>query len=287
MLDVLIDALIDTIKLIPFLFVTYIFMEWLEHRTGNKTKGIIKNAGKLGPLFGGILGALPQCGFSTAASNLYAGKVVSAGTLIAVFLSTSDEMLPIMFSQNVPVKKMFIIVFIKIVIGVLAGFMVDFIIRGKRKLKKIEISGIHQVCEHDNCHCEKGIFKSSVKHTLVTTFFVFVVVLLLNAFIYLIGEDAIAAVVMDRPILGPLICGLVGLIPNCAASVVITELYLQELISFGTMMAGLLAGAGVGILVLFRVNENIRNSIKITATVYGIGVVFGIVVDMITKIGII
>lgn len=280
MFDLFLDAVIDTIKLIPFLFVTYLFMEWLEHKTGTKTKGIIKSSGKFGPAIGGVLGALPQCGFSAAASSLYAGKVITAGTLIAIFLSTSDEMLPIMISERVPIGLVFGIIGIKVLIGASAGFIIDASSAGKsKKIEKIEV-GIGNVCRHDHCHCEKSFVKSSIKHTAVITAFIFVITIALNLLLYFIGEDALAMFILDRPFLGPVLAALVGLIPNCAASVAITQLFLGGVLSFGSMMAGLLSGSGVGLLVLFKANDNIKDNVKILAAIYLIGVICGIAINL-------
>jgi hypothetical protein len=281
MLDVLLDALVDTIKLVPFLFLTYLLMEWLEHKTSDRTRNAIRNAGMAGPVFGGILGVLPQCGFSTAASNLYAGRVITLGTLIAVFLSTSDEMLPIMISEKVPVSLLLLILGLKAAIGIASGLVVDFAVRHTGRVRKIQV-GINDMCRHDHCHCEKkNIVRSALKHTLVITAFIFAITLVLNLMIHYLGEEAIASFILKAPYLGPVIAGLVGLIPNCAASVVITQLYLGGLISFGSMMAGLLAGSGVGLMVLFKVNENRMDSVRVAALVYVIGVASGVLMDII------
>ena len=282
--DIILDALVDTAKLVPFLFVTYLLMEGLEHRTSKTTKAVIKNSGRVGPLLGGLLGAIPQCGFSAAASNLYAGRIITMGTLVAIYLSTSDEMLPIMISEKVPVSVILSILGLKIVIGMAAGFIIDAvasIVAGRsRQIDKIE-AGISHVCEHDHCHCEKSIVKSALKHTLVITVFVLIVSLALNAVLAAVGEETLASFILDRPFMGPVVTSLVGLIPNCAASVVITQLYLQGVLSFGSMMAGLLTGSGVGILVLCRVNDQWRDNAKIIALVYGIGVLCGIAINLI------
>lgn len=281
MTDIILDALIDTAKLIPFLLAAYLLMEWLEHKTGEKTKAIIRSSGKFGPVFGGLLGAIPQCGFSAAAANLYAGRVITAGTLIAIFLSTSDEMLPIMISEKAPARMIIAVLALKAVIGMIAGIIVDYVSgRKKRPIEKIE-TGISHVCKNGHCRCEEGIVKSAVKHTVTITAFVLVVSLAVNILLYYVGRDTIASFILDRPFLGPFLSSLVGLIPNCAASVVITQLFIEGVISFGSMMAGLLTGSGVGMLVLFRVNDQWRENVKIIAAVYIIGVVCGIALNLI------
>lgn len=272
MLHIIEHSLLDSLKLVPFLFLTYLAMEYLEHKTGAKVQKIIRKAGKWGPVAGGILGAAPQCGFSAAASNLYAGRVITLGTLIAVFLSTSDEMLPILISEKVEPALIFKILLIKVVIGIVAGFVIDLIVGRNREQ---EHSHIHEMCEQENCHCEEGILRSAVNHTLRITFFILLVTFLLNIVLHYGGEERIAGLLRDRPVIGPMIAGMVGLIPNCASSVVITQLYLQGAMSFGTMMAGLLVGAGVGVLILCRVNHDKKENLKIIGILYGIGVVAG------------
>ncbi|RZT00405.1 putative manganese transporter [Cuneatibacter caecimuris] len=274
MLHIIEETLLDSIKLIPFLFLTYLAMEYLEHKTSEKTEKMIKKAGKWGPLIGGTLGAVPQCGFSAAASNLYAGRVITLGTLISIYLSTSDEMLPILISEQAGLGLIGKILLLKIAIGMAAGFLIDLLITRKHIEEHYHI---HDICEKEHCHCEKGIFRSAVRHTLQITLFIMAVTFALNLVLSFGGEEALASVLLNRPVLGPVIAGAVGLIPNCAASVVITQLYLEGAMSFGTMMAGLLSGAGIGVLVLFRVNRNKKENIKIIALLYAIGVLGGIV----------
>ena len=278
MLDVIADTLLDSIKLLPFLFLTYLAMEYLEHRTSSKTKRLIKDSGKAGPFLGALLGAFPQCGFSAAASNLYAGRVITLGTLIAIYLSTSDEMIPVFISEQAGVGLILKVLIVKIVIGMVMGFIIDLLVRSFRKQGETEISiKIGGVCEHDHCHCEKSIVRSSLKHTL--TIFIVIISFILNTAIHFIGEDTLASLILDRPVIGPLIATLVGLIPNCAASVVLTPLYLGNVMSLGAMMGGLLAGAGVGILVLFKENRNVKENLKILGIMYTIGAVCGIIID--------
>ena len=286
-LEVLLDTGIDALKLLPFLFITYLIMEYIEHKTGEKTKNIIKKSGKWGPVFGAILGIFPQCGFSAAAANLYAGRVITLGTLIAIFLSTSDEMLPILISEAAPIDIILKILATKLVIGIIAGVVIDFVGQAfKKKKEKQEneeaVEEIGHMCEHEHCHCEKeGILKSSIKHTLNIFIFIIIISLVMNVAIYFIGEEKISNLILNMPVVGPLIAGIVGLIPNCASSVILTQLYLQNVISVGSMIGGLLVGSGIGILILFRVNENIKENMKITGMLYLIGVVSGIIIDFI------
>lgn len=277
MLDIILDTLLDSVKLIPFLFLTYLAMEFLEHKTGAKTQNMVKKAGKWGPLLGGMVGVLPQCGFSVAASNLYAGRVITLGTLFAIYLSTSDEMLPIFISERAPLKMILGILLIKMVIGIVVGFVIDFVFRVNHE----EHEHIHDLCEHDHCHCEQGILRSAINHTVQITLFIILISFALNLALYFVGEDVLAGFLMDNPFLGPILSGIVGLIPNCAASVVITQLFLQNVIGVGSMLAGLLVGTGVGLLVLFRVNHDKKENVKILGLLYLIGVLIGIVVELV------
>lgn len=279
MLEVIEDALIDSIKLLPFLFITYLLMEYIEHKTSEKAKEAIKKSGKFGPLYGSILGAFPQCGFSVAATNFYAARVITLGTLIAVYLSTSDEMLPIFISESVPLTTILIVIGIKIVIGMIAGFIIDFVLR--KRNKGVCEEQIVDLCEKEHCHCENGILKSSIKHTLNIFVFILLITLVINTLIYFIGEETLSNFILNKPIIGPIIAGLIGLIPNCASSVIITKMYLSNVINFATMMSGLLVGAGVGLVVLFKTNKGVKNNIKIMLLLYGIGVGVGILLELI------
>lgn len=279
MLDVIIDTLLDTVRLLPFLFLTYLLMEYLEHRAAEKMQAAVEKAGRLGPLPGGLLGIVPQCGFSAAAANLYAGRVITLGTLIAVFLSTSDEMLPILISQADVVGPGTIlkILALKAIIGMVAGFLVDLLVHPKKHGQE----HIHDICEHENCHCNEdgSIWKSAVIHTVQIAFFILVITFILNTVLFIFGEEALGKLLLNRPVAGELLAALVGLIPNCAASVVLTRLYLEGAMSFAACMSGLLTGAGIGSLVLFRVNRNKRENIRILLLLYGIGVAAGLFLE--------
>ena len=280
-LDILKDTIVDAVKILPFLLIAYLIMEYIEHKTTNKTREAIKKSGKFGPLIGGILGAVPQCGFSVTATNFYAGRIITLGTLFSVYLSTSDEMLPIMLSRGVPGPLILKILGIKIVIGIVIGFLIDIFIRFFKKNKN-EDNNIENICKHEHCHCEEGIFKSAIKHTLNIFVYIFVLSLILNIAIELIGTEKLEALISNKPILGSLIAGLIGLIPNCASSVVLTECYLSGILNLGMMIGGLLINAGVGLLVLFRVNKNQKENIGITLVLYVIGVIAAIALQKLT-----
>ena len=273
MKEIILDTLIDSLKLVPFLLITFILIEIIEHKINNKK--IITSSGKLGPLFGSLLGIFPQCGFGAAITNLYVTRIVTLGTLISVYLSTSDEMLPIMLSNNVEIGIIIKILLIKVFIGMFSGFIIDLLLRKKEKIE------IKELCEHDHCHCEHSIFLSSLKHTLNITIFIIIISFLLNLGFEYLGEETIEKLFLKNNIFSSFISSLIGLIPNCGASVAITELYLNNTISFGSCMAGLLTGSGVAILILFKTNKDIKENFKILFIVYGIGVISGIIIDLI------
>lgn len=283
MQEILLDCVMDTARLLPFLFLTYLLMEYIEHKTSDKTRLMIRKTGKWGPLFGGLIGVLPQCGFSAAAAGFYSGRVITVGTLLAVFLSTSDEMLPILLSSQVPLPLILRIVAGKAVIGIIAGFVIDILFR-KFNQRKIGAS-IHDLCQDERCHCEESIVKSALWHTVNIALFIFAVTFLLNLVIGLIGEENLEGLILNQPIVSEILAGLIGLIPNCAASVVITTLYMKGAMSIGAMMGGLLVGAGVGVLVLFRTNRNRKENMEITGLLYVTGVLGGIIIDLCPIIG--
>lgn len=276
-LEVLQDTAIDTLKLLPFLFITYLIMEYIEHKTSNKIRETIKKSGRFGPLFGAVVGIFPQCGFSVSATNLYAARVISLGTLISVYLATSDEMLPILLTESVPIATILTILGIKLFLGIVAGFIIDFV---ANVIKKEEEEKIEEICEHEHCHCDKGIFSSALKHTINIAIFIFVITLILNGIIKFIGEDKISHFISNNVILGPVIAGLIGLIPNCASSVILTELFIEKVISMPILISGVAVNAGVGLLVLFKANKNVKENISIVGLLYGIGVIAGIILEL-------
>lgn len=284
--EVFLHGLLDTLKLTLFLFAAYLLMEFLEHKASGKTSGFLKKSGKLGPLVGGALGVIPQCGFSSVSANLFCGKVISLGTLIAVFLSTSDEMLPILLSDigdGLSVGKVLFILGYKLAVGVAIGFLVDFIIK-LASLGHSHDDGhghIHEICEAEGCNCEGGIFRSAIKHTLITSIFILVITVAINAVLFFLGEEKLSMLLPDIPVVSHLICAVIGLIPNCASSVALTEFYTGGVVTLGEMLAGLFAGSGVGLLILFRVNKkNIKENLITLAILVVCGVVFGYLCDL-------
>ena len=275
MVDVILDTLLDGAKILPFLFLAYLLMELLERKAGEKSVRMVDRAGKAGPLIGSLLGVVPQCGFSAATANLYAGGVITRGTLIAVFLSTSDEMLPILIGERAGAALIAKILLAKFAIGLIVGMAIDAVMRERPHMH------IHELCEQADCGCEEeGIWKPAVKHTLQIFAFVLVVSFALNALMHFVGEEALEGFVLNRPVAGELLAALIGLIPNCAASVAITKIYLAGGMSAGAMLAGLLSGAGVGVLVLLRANRHLKDNIVSIGILYGSAVLFGLLAGM-------
>lgn len=275
------DGIIDTLKILPYLLITFIVIEFIEHKFTKKNKKILSENKKYGPIIGGILGALPQCGFSTMAANLFSAKIITMGTLIAIFLSTSDEMLPVMISEKTNITTLIKIIIFKIIIGIIIGYIIDLIYK-KHSNESNSNNSIKEICDHDHCSCNKnGIIFSSIKHTIKIGVFILIANVLINIIILKIGENSFTNILSNNNIFTYFISSIIGLIPNCAGSVIITKLYLSNLISIGTLLAGLLTGSGIGILLLFKSNKNMKENIQILTLIYIIGVITGIVVDLI------
>lgn len=274
MLEVIQDTLLDTIKLLPFLFVAFLIIEFIEHKLSNKQENIISKSGKLGPIVGALLGAVPQCGFSVLATNLYVTRIISLGSLISIYLSTSDELIPLMISHNAPLTKILSIVSIKVIIGIISGFLIDLFIRKTTKSDFV-------LCEDEDCDCDHSIIKSSLIHTLKIAFFILIITFLINMLFHFVDLSFLESALKNNKILTPFIASLIGLIPNCASSVMISELYLNNLISLGTTLSGLLTGSGVAIMVLVRKNKNISENLFIIGLIYIIGVIWGLLFNFI------
>lgn len=277
MLDCLLDALLDTLKLLPYLLVTFLILEFIEHKLSKKSEKVLSKNKKYGVVLGGLLGGLPQCGFSAMASSLFSSHIITMGTVIAIFLSTSDEMLPIMLGEQVDVFFIIKIIGFKVLVGIIIGLIVDLIFK-----RKEDNNTIKEVCEHDHCHCKNdGVIKSSIIHTLKIGVFILIANVIISLIIFYVGEDNIKEILLNKNIFTYFISSLIGLIPNCAPSVILTELYLSQMITIGTLLSGLLTGSGLGILLLFKSNKNIKENITVLSIIYLVGVVVGIIVDMI------
>lgn len=277
MLDVLLDTLADALKTLPFLFGAYLIIEFIEHRAADKFAAWLGKFGKAGSVVGALLGIVPQCGFSVAAANLYSNRMITAGTLIAVFISTSDEAIPVLLASPQSAGKILPLIGAKLVLAAAAGLVIDF--TGVLKANKQDEEAVVELHSHCDTEGEGGILKSAMRHTLETFVFLIIVMLALNAAIALIGEAALESFLMNGTLFQPILAGLVGLIPNCAASVVLSQLYAEGAISFGSAVAGLSAGAGVGLLVLFRTDLDKSECIRIAIMLFAISVLTGMVLQ--------
>lgn len=271
MLDCFLDGLIDTLRVFPFLLVSFYIIELLEHKINSNKK--LEHSGKYGPILGSILGVIPQCGIASIATNLYVTGIITLGTLISVFLSTSDEMIPILLSEKVSIKLILIILGIKLLVGLVSGFLIDLIHPKK-------ITTHYEVCKEEHCHCEEHKFISAFKHTINISLFILVINILLNIVFNHGLNDYLSSLLLKDSIFSPLITSLIGLIPNCASSIVITKLYLASSISFSSMIAGLLTNSGIALVILFKTNKNIKENIHIIILTYLIGVFIGILLNI-------
>ncbi len=280
MKEILLDTILDSLKLIPFLFVAFLIIELIEHKLTDKNKNILIKSKKIGPILGSLLGAVPQCGFSVMATNLYVTRIITLGTLISIYLSTSDEMLIVMLSENIDISIIIKIILIKIIFGIIYGLIIDKIAINK-KTKEEEN---YEICNDEHCDCKHGIVLSSIKHTIHITLFIFIITLILNTIFNYVGEDYLSKIFLTNTIFGTFITSLIGLIPNCASSVILTELYINNSISIGALIGGLLTSSGTSLLVLFKNNKNIKENLKIVLLLYSLGVISGIIIELITLI---
>ena len=277
MKEVITETLIDSVKLLPFLFITFLVIELFEHKLSKKSKNAITNSGKFGPFIGSFLGLIPQCGFSVAVTNLYATRIITLGTLISIYLSTSDEMIPILIAEQAPIELLIKIIILKFIIGFIFGFIIDLFFKKREKEN-------YSLCKEEHCHCDKKIFRASLKHTLNIFIFIVICNFIINFIMEFGGMNYLKDILLKDNILGSFITSLIGLIPNCAGSVVLTELFLNNAISFSALLAGLLSGAGIALLVLFKTNKNKKENFMILGFLYLIGAFSGVILELISRI---
>lgn len=268
---------VETLKMSPIIFLAYLFMEWLEHSGSDKLEGVLKNSKQFGPLWASALGLLPQCGFSGAVAGMYATGTVTVGALLAVLLSTSDEMLPVMLGAGISATTIITILILKFFVGVVVGFTADFVLRRKGKTEE---EHIHEFCEMERCSCKDGIWISALKHTLKILAIIYIVSALLHFAVEITPKDTLVSA-LNFPVISQVVATLIGLIPNCAVSITLTQLYVDSALGISPLLCGLLANGGVGLLVLFRVNRNLKNNLFITLTLFLSSLVFGTVAGFI------
>ena len=278
--DVLMDAVLDCLKDLPFLFVAFLILEALEHRASGWMNRSLKKAGNFGPLVGSLLGCVPQCGFSIMASDFYAGGVITLGTLLSVYLSTSDEALVILLSNPGYIGDVGSLIITKILIGLVAGYLVLFAGKAWKKRHPGQEKEIEDLCRNCGCHKEEGgILKPAVHHTGEVLLFLFCFTFAMNLLLEAIGMENVSRILLADSVFQPVLAAFIGLIPNCAASVILTQLYIDGVISFGSAVAGLCSAAGLGLVVLFRVNRHRRENLMITGLLLLIAIAAGILLQ--------
>ena len=277
-LGIFLDTLTDALKMLPFLFAAFCLMELLEHHAGEKLSRFFARAGKAGPAVGAVLGCVPQCGCSVLSANLYAGGVITLGTLCAVFLSTSDEAVLLLAATPSAAPDILKLLLAKMLIGVAAGYLVDFLFRKKAD----SALQLKDLCDHEHCGCHEhgGVLRPALLHTAKMFGFVFLITLVLNFLVEFLGHERLETLLLHDSVFQPFLTALFGLIPNCAASVLLTQLYLEGALQFGAVVAGLCTGAGAGLLVLFRENRNPKDNLKILGILYVAAVVPGVVLQI-------
>ena len=290
--DILTDTALDGLKMLPFLFGAYLLLEWIEHRSGSKFRHRLSHSGRYSVPLGAAIGLIPQCGFSVAASNLFAGRLITTGTLLAVFLATSDEAVPVMLASPNGAGKILPLLGLKLLFAVIGGYLADCLFFRRAHEKQCETThchhddereeATHELCAH--CGCQGGILKSTLHQTAETFLFLLIVLLLINTATTLLGEERLASILLAGTFWSPIVTALIGLIPNCAPSVLISELYLNGTLTIGATVAGLSAGAGLGLAMLFKINPNQKQNFRILAFLYVFSVAAGILTDLVCRL---
>ncbi|MDO4313234.1 MAG: putative manganese transporter [Eubacteriales bacterium] len=275
-LDVLLDTVLDSVRMLPFLFAAFLLIEALEHYSTAFVNNTLTKLNKAGPVVGAIFGCIPQCGFSVMTANLYSSGVVSLGTLLAVFLATSDEAVIILLGHPGNAAAIWRLLVTKLIIAVIAGYVADFFFAKQISSAK----HIGDLCDHCGCHDHHGILKPALNHTLKLLGYIFIFSGILNLLISLAGLDTVSTFLLSGSILQPFLTGIIGFIPNCAASVLLTELYLNGALSFASVTTGLCTNAGIGLIVLFKVNKNQRENLSIVGLLYAVSVIAGLILSI-------
>lgn len=277
--DTLFDAVLDTFKMLPFLFLAFLIIEFLEHKAQDKIKALFTRAGSAGPAVATILGCIPQCGFSVMSANLYSSGIITLGTLIAVFLSTSDEAIILLATAHNGGFEIFKLLVTKIVVALICGYIIYFI---EKKKHKPHHHHSHDLCEHDHCGCEEngGILRPALIHTVKVFGFLLLFTVIIDLAVAFIGTDALSHLLLSESVFQPLLSAVIGFIPNCASSVLLTQLYIEGTLSFGSLIAGLCTNAGAGMLILFRDKSKIKENLKILGILYACAVIPGVILHL-------
>lgn len=281
LLELIFDAVIDTFKVLPFLFIAFLVIEFLEHKAQDKIKHLFARAGIMGPTIATISGCIPQCGFSVMSANLYSSGIITLGTLIAVFLATSDEAILLLATAPNGSFEILRLVITKIVIALFFGYIIYFIEKSKHNHHHHHHT--HDLCEQDHCGCEEDgkILKPALIHTVKVFGFVLIFTIIIDLLVAFIGTEALSRILLSESIFQPLLSALIGFIPNCASSVLLTQLYIEGSLSFGSLVAGLCTNAGAGLLVLFRNKAKLRDNLKIVGILYLCAILPGIILHII------
>ena len=277
--DVFLDAVWDTFKMLPFLFIAFLIIEFLEHKAQDKIQHLFARAGSAGPAVATILGCIPQCGFSVMSANLYGSGIITLGTLIAVFLSTSDEAVILLATAHNGSFEIFKLLVTKIVIALICGYIIYFI---EKKKHKSHHHHSHDLCEHDHCGCHEhgGVLRPALIHTIKVFGFLLLFTIVIDFAVIFIGTDKLSHLLLSESVFQPLLSAVIGFIPNCASSVLLTQLYIEGTLSFGSLIAGLCTNAGAGLLILFRDKSKIKENIRIIGILYACAVIPGIVLHL-------
>lgn len=285
-MDFIVDAVLDSLKVLPFLFLVYLLINYLEQNKNNTHYGDLIGKKGVGPIIGSLIGCMPQCGFSVVGANLYSKRLISLGTLIAIFISTSDEAVPILFANPGMLREVGLVLAIKVILAIIIGVTMDVLITRKGHKEETKSASMknalsHAQCSYTCCHTNGGIWKSTLVHTFKVFMYILVINLILNGIIEAIGEESLGQILLANSVWQPALAALVGLIPNCAASIVLTEMYIAGSLSFGGLIAGLSTGAGIGLVVLFKANKSLKENLKIVGLLYILGTAAGMLIQLV------
>ena len=287
--DWLCDAILDSFHILPLLFIVFFIIELIEFFYSEKINSFMKNSEKSAPLIGSLAAIIPQCGFSVIASTLYIRRFITKGTLIGIYLATSDEAIPILLANPTHTHLVVPVVGLKLFIGILAGYLIDFILKDKKYIPIVEeadsdndLHADEGCCHHSVSHRRKReLIYHPLKHTFNIFIFILLITILLNFVLAVYAEHSVLHLLLGKvKVLEPIITAFVGLIPNCAVSIALTMLLIKGSISFGAVISGLLSNAGLGILVLCRHNENYKDTLKIISILLCISIVSGLLIQI-------